>query len=274
MHKVKYLRVCSDLHLEHSANRQMLAKAEDRFLQLVPPDARDSSSMLILAGDISAFREHMELIFQISENRFAGIIYVAGNHEFWGSDISDWDAWAEKHSSPTVFIAKQYELLSLHIQDVEILATTLWTQCGFPDPMAEMAIRRLPDFRRININGKPISTTDIQSLSTVQAGYLGIELKKPGPKIVITHHLPSFQLCDARFKGSLEDGLFASNYDHLLTEPLAPKWWIHGHTHIPIDRQLGDSRIICNPAGYPGELKPMYNPYLFLDLSEVTDVES
>ena len=32
-----------------------------------------------------------------------------------------------------------------------------------------------------------------------------------------------------------------------------PKLIVHGHTHRRMDYMLGDTRVICNPRGYPGE---------------------
>ena len=29
--------------------------------------------------------------------------------------------------------------------------------------------------------------------------------------------------------------------------------WIHGHTHAPCNYTVGETQVICNPRGYPGE---------------------
>jgi len=36
-------------------------------------------------------------------------------------------------------------------------------------------------------------------------------------------------------------------------EKYRPELWVHGHTHVPCDYELFDTRIICNPGGYPEE---------------------
>jgi Icc-related predicted phosphoesterase len=33
-----------------------------------------------------------------------------------------------------------------------------------------------------------------------------------------------------------------------------PKLWVHGHTHIPCDWKAGETRVLCNPFGYPHEM--------------------
>ena len=37
----------------------------------------------------------------------------------------------------------------------------------------------------------------------------------------------------------------------------APKLWIHGHTHERCDYQLGTTRVVANPLGYPNELRSL-----------------
>jgi predicted phosphodiesterase len=270
MKNTKYLRICSDLHLEAKASGNAIHNAIDRFIQLVPPDSRDKHSLLVLAGDISAFRSHMQGILEQFNSRFAGILYVAGNHEFWGSDILQWDAWAETHTRKNVIVAKQFkEVTEFEVSGVRILATTLWTNCG-NNPVEEMAVKRMPDFQRINFDGGKITLSGVRAIHKGQLHLLTEALQSSTkPTVVVTHHLPSFSLCDARFAGGLEDGLFASNCDHLLSGQFAPKVWIHGHTHAPINRVLGDTRVICVPVGYPGEMKPLYDPYVFLNLEEL-----
>jgi predicted phosphodiesterase len=39
-----------------------------------------------------------------------------------------------------------------------------------------------------------------------------------------------------------------------------PKLIVHGHTHDPCDYMIGETRVICNPRGYPAE-HPWYENY-------------
>ena len=41
---------------------------------------------------------------------------------------------------------------------------------------------------------------------------------------------------------------------------LQPKLWVHGHTHVPCDYRLWDTRVVCNPKGYPEE-RGLDRPY-------------
>ena len=42
------------------------------------------------------------------------------------------------------------------------------------------------------------------------------------------------------------------------------KIWCFGHNHKPLDKMLGNTRLICNPQGYPKE-----NPYFEIKTIEV-----
>jgi Icc-related predicted phosphoesterase len=46
-----------------------------------------------------------------------------------------------------------------------------------------------------------------------------------------------------------------------------PALWLHGHTHGSCDYKLGDTRVVCNPMGYPGEVSEYTK--LTIDLMEV-----
>ena len=49
---------------------------------------------------------------------------------------------------------------------------------------------------------------------------------------------------------------FASNLTDLI-ERTRPALWIHGHTHHPVDYQVGATRVLSNQWGYPKEGLPM-----------------
>jgi Calcineurin-like phosphoesterase len=56
----------------------------------------------------------------------------------------------------------------------------------------------------------------------------------------------------------------------LMHGPLAPRYWLHGHVHKSLDYTIGDTRVICNPRGYPGpggtRENPNFNPTLTIEV--------
>ncbi len=44
------------------------------------------------------------------------------------------------------------------------------------------------------------------------------------------------------------------------------KLWVHGHIHKQSDYKIKDTRIICNPRGYPDEPNPHFDPSLVVEI--------
>jgi predicted phosphodiesterase len=76
--------------------------------------------------------------------------------------------------------------------------------------------------------------------------------KSPLPVVVMTHHLPSMDLIDEKYKGYVDyNPFFASDCSELLKDPV--KIWISGHTHTGYDKTIDGVHCVCNPVGYPSE---------------------
>jgi hypothetical protein len=65
--------------------------------------------------------------------------------------------------------------------------------------------------------------------------------------IVMSHHMPSYDLIHPKFKNSNFNSAFASNVE-IAKNPII-KVWLYGHTHIPCECD----KYYCNPIGYDGE---------------------
>lgn len=68
-------------------------------------------------------------------------------------------------------------------------------------------------------------------------------------RVIVTHHVPSFQLSSSDFKGSRINGAFVSNEDDFI-ETCGADYWIYGHSHRNIDRQIGKTQCVSNQLGY------------------------
>jgi Icc-related predicted phosphoesterase len=84
--------------------------------------------------------------------------------------------------------------------------------------------------------------------------------------VVITHYLPSQKSVSPRFKGSQTNAFFVSEMDELIDEK-KPALWVHGHTHDSADYQLSNTRIVCNPFGYPRVLNSDYVEKLLIPIA-------
>ena len=62
----------------------------------------------------------------------------------------------------------------------------------------------------------------------------------------------------------LHDHAYASNLDDMILDT-QPDYWIHGHTHNPESYQIGVTKVLANPKGYPGD-NPDFNKMKIFDV--------
>jgi hypothetical protein len=85
-----------------------------------------------------------------------------------------------------------------------------------------------------------------------------------GATVVVTHHAPTMQsFGNDRVEGceSHLDASYANCWEALMSDSVV--LWIHGYLHHAVDYTINDTRIMCNPRGYPGESSG-FNPDLLI----------
>ena len=80
--------------------------------------------------------------------------------------------------------------------------------------------------------------------------------------VVISHHLPHFNSISPQYSRYRTNCFFLCDVG-LDKMKKKPQLWIHGHTHTACDYKVGNTRVICNPVGYPRE-GCVYNPSLVI----------
>ena len=275
---IKYIRVCSDLHLEGFVSRAPALLA----LDFVPPDDRDAESMLVLAGDISSSPDQLIEFLTIVLPRFAQVLYVPGNHEYYKHHFHQWNIDMEKSLQPLVNDGLMFSTEGISVSErsgCRFIYGTMWGDGG---PTLQDQAKTgfyLNDFRLIRAGDvQGFVRFTVQDMITQykmakRAISNALEMPFDGKTVVITHHLPSRRLVSPRFwPGDGSDGAnggFVGNCDDILAKTeTAPALWIHGHTHDSIDTELWKTRIVCNPAGYRGEWASQFNTYMVREQRE------
>ncbi len=232
------LHVLSDLHLSRGG------------LDLPPTDA----DVVVLAGDIARPEPALAWARRIDKP----VLYVAGNHEFYGGTLAGTRAQLQAQAAGSnVHVLDDS---SLELGGVRFLGSTLWTDFRLfgdgpaRDTAVAQALRFMRDFQRIHLDGERqqvFTPFDAASLFQRHAAWLDHALGQPfeGPTVVITHHAPSALSVEPRFADSPLSACFASRADHLLRADRAALW-IHGHMHHSADYRVGATRVVCNPRGY------------------------
>ncbi|HEX9937414.1 MAG TPA: metallophosphoesterase [Longimicrobium sp.] len=232
------LHVVSDLHAG--------------FAPYEPPDT--GADVLVLAGDVDVGVRGMKLAQQWARER--PVIYVAGNHEFYGESIP-------RHISRLADAAAGTEVRFLEneaavVGGVRFLGCTLWTDFDlFGERMRSAAAAKavMNDFRSIRVDPvyRRFDPVDAMGLHGRSLRWLLQRLDEPfdGPTVVVTHCAPSLRSVKPLHRSDPVTAAYASNLDALLDGRAA--LWIHGHTHFCCDYADGGTRVIANQRGYPHE---------------------
>ena len=233
------LHILSDLHLSVQGMSQPTTSAD----------------VVVLAGDIS--RPERAAPWALGFGK--PVLYVIGNHEFYGSSLPE-----VKAAFHRLFEGTHVHLLddsALVLGGVRFLGSTMWTDFkanGAGDKMAE-AMRKssefMFDFQRVRsaaaADAPLLTPEDTTRLFATSTRWLDAEWAKPfaGPTVVITHHAPTLHSIHPRFAGSPFNAAFVSDAEWLLRGGRA-QLWIHGHTHDSFDYVVNGTRVLCNPRGY------------------------
>ena len=237
------------------------------------PEHHPEADVIVLAGDLAPYTKG--LVAKLSEFWDAAphIVYVLGNHEFYGGEIDDARARLADECAETGIHLLDPGMV--RIEGTRFIGATLWTDLALygkaDESGAHRRLRRgISDFvGAIRHHGRNFSTWECVRRHWAARHFIEEELARAelvGERaVVITHHAPSPRSIRPWFQGDPLNPAFASDLDRLI-ERYQPALWIHGHMHDPVDERLGKTRLVANPAGYAHERKRGFDPALCIDL--------
>lgn len=233
------LHYASDLHLEFPENRERLRRT--------PLQGR--GGVLLLAGDILPFavlHKHREIL-QAWGEQYDHVLWVPGNHEYYGDDIAQRSGRLDEKLTGNVRLLND---AAWYAPGLRILCTTLWTRIG---QLNEGLMRRaMNDYHQIRHDGRLLLPAHTTALHEASLAWLKHELATPfaGHTVVATHHVPTFQHYPPEYKGDALNEAFAVElYD--LIEASGATAWIYGHHHRNIPAfTIGNTRLLTNQLGY------------------------
>jgi predicted phosphohydrolase len=194
-----------------------------------------------------------------------------GNHEYYKSSYPKLLNAIKKTAQGTNIHVLENE--SVCIDGITFHGSTLWTDFElFGNPAAAgyeceqrmndyRLIRRDPSYSRL----RPLDTRVIHNKSI---NWLNDSLTSSKTKIniVVTHHAPGIKSIGDEYKNDLISAGFASNLEDFILKT-SPYMWIHGHIHKASDYFIGQTRVICNPTGYPDEPGVGYKENLIIKVN-------
>lgn len=246
------IHILSDLHNEFSQYK-------------VSPSA-SNADVVILSGDIDVGMRGLLW----SEQAFGcPVLYIPGNHEFYGHNLEELLADMHDFISERVIVLDMKEVTIGNLRFLGATAWTNFTATGNPYEAEYQAQRMLNDFRMIKTgNERKLLPNDMIRINAQAKNWLRLKLEEDfdGKTVVITHHAPVLRSLESTpYEPSHLDAAFSNSWDELFDGSGKVDLWIHGHTHTSVDYEVGGTRVISNQRGYPGEATG-FNPDLIIEL--------
>ena len=245
-------KIVSDQHLEFHAAGGSYRK----YFQAIHPADGERAAICIVAGDFDVISQRSRAFFSELCNRENHVLFVPGNHEYYGcKEMTAVDeALLEiEQNMPNLTVLRTGA--PFHFAERRFLGDTMWLPKS-PDLILSASL--VNDSRLI-----PHVIEEAGARHQRFRNWLSHELRVGD--IVVTHHLPSERSTPDVYRASATQPWFvAGGVESLFSRK--PSVWIHGHTHQRCDYWMNETRVICNPMGYPneaGKLPGKLAPFIF-----------
>lgn len=245
------IQVLSDIHREIEPFEYQTADAD----------------VVVFAGDIDNKLRGLRWIQSLKIS--VPVIYVPGNHEYYGETYQKLNRKLIAEAEGTnihVLIER-----SVRVLDVTFHGATLWTDFSlFGDPAATgqkcqsvmndyRYIRREPTYSKMR-------SVDIYNIHKATLAWLETSLDSSGTdrNVVVTHHAPSILSLPIEERSDLLSAAYASDLSEFISRH-GPQLWIHGHLHQSLDYTIGATRVICNAKGHSRRRNINFDPHFVLE---------
>ena len=252
--KIQY---ASDLHLEFS----------DNYSYLKQNPLKPVGDILVLAGDIGYLNDdnyNKHPFWDWASDNYQQVIVAVGNHELYKYyDLAKMPQGIVCSIRENV---KCYYDAVVRVENVDFIISTLWAK--IPLEEAYLTERGINDFQRILYNGETLTWDNFNREHDKCFRFIQDEVSKSTAEhiIVVTHHVPSFQLTSLDFALSKVNGAFTVELaPYIEDSPI--EYWIFGHSHRNIDKIIGKTQCVTNQLGYV-----FHNEHLSFDLEKIIEL--
>ena len=222
------LQVCSDVHLERG----------DITINDFPSIIEPCAEILALAGDIGdPYSPIFEEFIRYCSSRFRYVLFVSGNHEYYGHDMRSTDRCIENlfgYYTNVIYLNNR----TFEYEGILFVGSTLWS--NIPGDVSTYDLSSYQDYVRI----EDFDHQQASILHQRNVDFIREELTM-GYCIVITHHAPSYTCISDEYLGNKLNCCFASHLDDLLKYPNL-LGWVYGHTHHNISRVTDKHFLYAN----------------------------
>jgi predicted phosphodiesterase len=230
----------SDLHLELT-----------RGWDLPFGDARPQFDVMVVAGDLIP-RMERGVAWLRERVTDRPVIYVPGNHEFYGCDIDRTVEKARQAAAGTNIHILQGDAVT--INGVLFAGATLWTDFdlfGNRNYAMMRAAEGLNDYRKIRKKAylERLRPADTLARHWESGKFIKRETResRADRRVVVSHHGCVREAMKAGTEADVLSAAYTSDCSDLLEYV---DLWIYGHTHESRDFTVGSTRIVSNSKGY------------------------
>ncbi len=250
------LYLISDIHLELHMSNSLITNS----IWQKETSQTSTDRILILAGDIGNPDSKLYKKFVTDMAKlYDQVIIIAGNHEYYQKNKRRFDRESKKLSGPYCLTMDMVEkeirefvtsLPNVHFlqmdtfiyKRVRFLGCTLWTKSDARLSHLMNDYNEIPNMTPAKCNFIHQTHTSwlINRLNTTSEEY--------DTTVVITHHLPTYQLVASNRQDDPTNIFYANNLDAFEADI-----WFCGHSHVANSVTIGKCRCYLNPYGYIGE---------------------
>ena len=231
------------------------------------------ADVIVLAGDLQRPEQSIAWARQFAKPT----VFVAGNHEFYGSDLVTTMAQLRAHAQGSQ--VRVLENGEWRHGGVRFLGCTLWSDYRLyssPEQRVQglqKAQEFVRDFSRIGVAPdfpERFTPAISQMLFDTSVAWLEDRFSEPfdGTTVVVTHFAPTRGSIAPQFEGSELNACFVSDLEMRILR-WQPTLWLHGHVHDSFDYRVGVTRIVANPRGYAPQgvvENKAFAPHLVLEI--------
>lgn len=246
------IQIVSDMHMDHKLNKEF-------YNEVIP-----CADILVIAGDLCPLRHSIinKEFIDWTKGKWKKVIRVTGNHEYWGGMITN----DQIYDTDGSFITLSHG--TIKYGDVTFICATGWGNLTSSNQLKKGSKPSFIDFSQIY----GMDYNMFNEMGKRHRKFIMDTVRKTEGKIVIvSHHMPSFDLIDPMYLSYTDSNLFfAMDYNKFL-DKYSDKidCWIYGHSHAFRDEIVNGVRTIRNPYGYPHEREyseDLYSPNFTIEV--------
>lgn len=246
----------SDLHIDHLGNGN---PNRDKILRYLEPKLCPAD-VLIIGGDISdsgsVFPKAIDALCEL----YPKVLYCLGNHDYCVHSRSSETTWEKIERATKSVKSTNAIFLNGNTHDLTKETKIGGTIGAYDFSYSEKHFGKTFDYMLNEWNdwydGRHWRLGDKTYADVIhdEFGKLDDLVFAQRCNIIVTHIGPMAWGIPERFHNA-ETGFFYFDGQRYLDSLPSGSTWVFGHTHDQKILDLGNVRLMCNPLGYPGELR-------------------